>query len=276
MVEQYGVSIRQACGALLLQRSVYFYRSRKDEQALLRMRIKEIAYSRTYYGYRRIHTLLQREGHSVNVKRVYRLYREENLQMRGKKPKRRVQAQPRQERQEPQRPNHIWSMDFLSDALFTGEKLRILAIVDAFARLSPGMGVAFTYKACQVIQTLNKAVERYGIPSIIRVDNGPEFISKELDLWAYAHKVTLDFSRPGKPTDNAYIESFNSRFRQECLNQHWFLSLADAKSKIEDWWREYNSHRPHSSLGYKTPEEFIALARHSSEKEESKKTEFSH
>ena len=196
--------------------------------------------------------------------------------MRRHKPKRRVQAQPRQERVDPQHPNHIWSMDFLSDALFAGEKLRILAIVDTFTRLSPGMGVEFTYKACQVIQTLNKAIEMYGIPSIIRVDNGPEFISKELDLWAYAHQVTLDFSRPGTPTDNAYVESFNSRFRQECLNQHWFLSLEDAKNKVEDWWRDYNSHRPHSSLCYKTPEEFLALVRQSSENKEPNKKEFSH
>lgn len=106
---------------------------------------------------------------------------------------------------------------------------------------------------------MKQAVPEHGIPKFIRVDNGPEFVSKDLDLWAYANKVILDFSRPGKPTDHAYIESFNSRFRQECLNEHWFLSLADAKVKIMEWWREYNSHRPHSSLGYKTPEEFARL-----------------
>ena len=121
------------------------------------------------------------------------------------------------------------------------------------------MGVGFAYKGHDVVQTLEKAVQHHGYPKTLRIDNGPEFISKNLDLWAYAHKVTLDFSRPGKPTDNAFIESFNSRFRQECLNQHWFLSLEDAKRKIEDWWRDYNSHRPHSSLGYLTPREFAAL-----------------
>lgn len=110
-----------------------------------------------------------------------------------------------------------------------------------------------------MVQTLNQAVQKHGLPVYIRVDNGPEFISKDLDLWAYANKVTIDFSRPGKPTDNAYIESFNSRFRQECLNEHWFLNLEDARLKIVGWWGEYNAHRPHSSLGYKTPEEFANL-----------------
>lgn len=255
----YGVSIGQACKALDLHKSVYFYKSRKDEQAVLKQRIKEIAYSRVHYGYRRIHIMLQREGYIINHKRVYRIYNEQLLQMRTKKPRRRVQAKPRKDRVIPLKKNDIWSMDFVSDALFTGEKIRILTIVDAYTRESPSIGVGFTYKGYDVVQTLNQAVQKHGLPAYIRVDNGPEFISKELDLWAYANKVTIDFSRPGKPTDNAYIESFNSRFRQECLNEHWFLNLEDARLKIVGWWGEYNSHRPHSSLGYKTPEEFANL-----------------
>lgn len=170
--------------------------------------------------------------------------------MRRKKPKRRVQAKVREDRIIPICKNDVWSMDFVSDALFTGEKIRILTIVDAYTRESPGIGVGRNYKGADVVKTLMEAMKHHGIPKVLRVDNGPEFVSKELDLWAYAHKVTLDFSRPGKPTDNAYIESFNSWFRQECLNQHWFLSLEDATTKIKDWLREYNSHRPHSSLGY--------------------------
>ncbi len=255
----YGVSIRQACRTFQLHKSVYFYQSHKDEQALLKQRIKDIAHSRVHYGYRRIHTLLQREGYGINHKRVYRLYREEGLQMRTKKPKRRVQAKPRENKLIPSKKNDIWSMDFVADALFTGEKIRILTIVDAHTRESPGIGIGFTYKGHNVVQTLEQAVQQHGLPKVIRVDNGPEFVSKDLDLWAYAHKVLLDFSRPGKPTDNAFIESFNSRFRQECLNEHWFLSIEDARVKIVGWWREYNSHRPHSSLGYMTPEEFANL-----------------
>lgn len=126
----------------------------------------------------------------------------------------------------------------------------------AYTKESPSIGIGFTYKASDVVKTLEQAIERHGRPQAIRSDKGPEFISKELDLWAYHHKIILDFSRPGKPTDNCFIESFNSRFRQECLKEHWFLSLQDARVKIKAWWREYNSHRPHSSLGYLTPQEF--------------------
>lgn len=262
----YGVSLRQACQTFLLARSVYFYKSRSDEQALLRQKIKDIAQSRVHYGYRRIHTSLQREGYQVNHKRVYRLYVAQGLQMRTKKPKRRVQAKARQDRIMACQKNDIWSLDFVSDALFTGQKIRILTMVDIFTRQSPSIGIGLSYKGHDVVRTLNQAIEIHGIPKVLRIDNGPEFISRDLDLWAYRHQVILDFSRPGKPTDNAYIESFNSRFRQECLNQHWFLTLEDARLKIDAWWREYNSHRPHSSLGYKTPEEFAAFCALSTEK----------
>jgi putative transposase len=256
MCLHYGVSVRQACATFLVHRSAFYYRSRKSEQVVLKQRIKDIALSRNSYGYRRVHTHLLREGFRINHKRVYRLYCELSLQMRKKKPKRRIQAKAREDRLMPVKKNDIWSMDFVSDALFGGRKLRILTIVDVFTRESPLIGVGFTYKGHDVVQTLEEAVRQHGYPMTLRIDNGPEFISKDLDLWAYAHGITLDFSRPGKPTDNSFIESFNSRFRQECLNQHWFLSLEDAKKKIQDWWREYNSHRPHSSLGYLTPKEF--------------------
>ncbi len=179
--------------------------------------------------------------------------------MRKKKPKRRVQAKLREEIIEIKARNDCWSMDFVADQLFTGEKLRALTIVDIFTRQCPQIGVGFCYKSADVVSTLDKAVRLYGKPKAIRLDNGPEFIAKALDLWAYSHGVTLEFSRPDKTTDNAYIESFNSRFRQECLNQHWFLSLEDAKSKIEGWWREYNSQHPHSALGNMTPEEFTSF-----------------
>lgn len=146
----------------------------------------------------------------------------------------------------------------MADQLFNGQKLRCLTIVDNHTRICPAIGVRFRYTACNVVATLEEAVRKYGKPACIRVDNGPEFISKELDLWAYANQVTLDFSRPGKPTDNAFIESFNSRFRQECLNQHWFLSLEDACEKIKSWRKDYNEVRPHSSLGEQTPHSFTA------------------
>lgn len=243
----YKVSVRRACRLVWFRRATFLYQSRRPEQAYLRKRIKEIASEKPRYGYRRITILIRREGLAVNTKRVYRIYKEEGLQMRKKVPKRRVSPQLRQVRVPAARQTQCWSMDFVSDNLYNGQKRRCLTIVDNHTRISPAIGVRFRYTVCNVIETLNQAVQRYGTPECIRVDNGPEFISKELDLWAYARGVQLDFSRPGKPTDNAFIESFNSRFRQECLNQHWFLSLEDAQAKIKTWWKDYNEVRPHSA-----------------------------
>ena len=240
-----------------LSRSVWFCCSCKDEQVALRQRIRDLAASRTRYGYRRIHVLLQREGWPINHKRVYRLYCEMGLQMRHKTPRRRVQAKLSENRRPAEQRNDCWSMDFVADQTFDGQRLRILTIVDNFSRVSPAIGVRRKYTGYDVVRTLEDATRRHGMPGTIRLDNGPEFISKELDLWAYANQVTLDFSRPGKPTDNAFAEAFNARFRQECLNQHWFLTLADARQKIEDWRFEYNHFRPHSALGQKTPREYV-------------------
>jgi putative transposase len=254
----YKVSVRRACRLVRFRRATFCYQAKRPEQAYLRKRIKEIAAEKPRYGYRRIAILIRREGLPVNAKQVYRIYKEEGLQMRKKVPKRRVSPQLRQVRVPAAKQNQCWSMDFVSDNLYNGQKLRCLTIVDNHTRISPTIGVGFRYTACNVIETLNQAVNRYGKPECIRVDNGPEFISKELDLWSYARGVQLDFSRPGKPTDNAFIESFNSRFRQDCLNQHWFLSLEDAQEKIEAWRKEYNEVRPHSSLGDVSPHFFAA------------------
>lgn len=252
------MSVRRACTVLKSARSTYHYRSRRPSQAVLRKRIREIAETRVRYGYRRIHVLLRREGWQVNAKRVYRLYREQGLQLRNKTPKRKVSAKLREDRCPPAGPNEVWAMDFMSDHLFDGRRIRILTIVDAFSRLSPGIDVRFSYRGGDVVATLERVAELYGVPKSIRVDQGPEFISKDLDLWAYMNGVTLDFSRPGKPTDNAFIESFNGKFRAECLNASWFLSLEDARSKCEAWRIDYNEVRPHSSIGHKAP---IELAR---------------
>jgi putative transposase len=152
-------------------------------------------------------------------------------------------------------------MDFMSDELFNGRRIRLLTIVDNHTRESLAIYVGQRVRGCEVVEVLERIVKDQGRPRTIRVDNGPEFISKDVDLWAYWNHVTLDFSRPGKPTDNAYIESFNGRFRQECLNEHWFLSLDDARDKVEAWRRDYNEERPHSALGNATPEEYAALVK---------------
>jgi putative transposase len=250
---EWKVSIRRACAVLRARRSTYHYRHRRPEQTDLGKRIKGIAQTQVRYGYRRIHVLLRREGWQVNAKRIYRLYREMGLQLRNKTPKRRVKAKLREDRTVAKRCNEIWAMDFVHDQLATGRKLRVLTVVDLFSRFSPAVDPAFSNKSSDIVHTLERICQDGGYPKVIRVDQGSEFISRDLDLWAYQNEVTLDFSRPGKPTDNAFIESFNGTFRAECLNAHWLMSLADARQKIEDWRRDYNEVRPHNAIGNISP-----------------------
>jgi putative transposase len=241
-------------------RSTYQYRSRKDEQAALRIRIRDLAQARVSYGYQRIHVLLQREGWKVNHKRVYRLYREEGLTMRSKKPRRHVTACRRIYRTVATEPNEGWSMDFMSDELFDGRRLRLLTLVDNFTRESLAIEVNDHIGGYKVVEVLMQLGKERKLPKTIRVDNGPEFISKALDQWAYFNGVELDFSRPGKPTDNGLIEAFNGRLRQECLNESWFLSLGDAREKVETWRQQYNIDRPHGALGNMAPVEYALVA----------------
>jgi putative transposase len=244
---------------LQINRSLYVYKSIRGGQADLTHRIKQIAETRVRYGYRRIHVPLLREGWHVNPKRVYRLYRELGLQLRHKPQKRRVKAKLREDRTDAIRPNDTWAMDFVHDQLATGKKLRVLTVVDIFSKFSPVVDPRFSYRAEDVVMILEKVCGKTGYPKTIRVDQGSEFISRDLDLWAYHRGVVLDFSRPGKPTDNALVESFNGKFRAECLNTLWFMSLDDARRKMEAWLKDYNEARPHSAIGNKTP---ISLINH--------------
>lgn len=253
MCADWAVSIRKACGALRFDRSSYHYKSRRTDPAELKRRIKEICETRVRYGYRRVHVILLREGWDVSIKKVYSVYRAVGLQLRNKTPKRRVKVKLRDDRVEAAGPNDVWAMDFVHDQLALGTKLRILTIVDTHSRYCPATEARFRYRGEDVIQTLERVCRKVGYPRTIRVDNGSEFVSRDLDLWAYARKVTLDFSRPGKPIDNGFIEAFNSKLRAECLNAHWFMSLADAAEKLEDWRRHYNHARPHSAIGYNVP-----------------------
>jgi putative transposase len=224
-----------------------------DPQVPLRLRLRELATSRIAYGYRRLHVLLRREGWEINHKRVYRLYRAEGLSIRKKTPRRRVACVKREIRPAALSRNECWSMDFVSDQLFDTRRLRVLVVVENFTRECLALEASPRIRGIDVVATLERITAEQGFPKRIKVDNGPEFISKDLDRWAYWNKVELDFSRPGKPTDNALVESFNARFRLECLNQHWFMSLDDARMKLEAWQLEYNTDRPHSSLGYRSP-----------------------
>jgi putative transposase len=220
------------------------------------MRIRDIAAVRVRYGYKRICVLLRREGWQINHKRVYRLYCEEGLNLRVKKKRKRPGAALRIPRQQALGLNDTWSMDFAADSLFNGRRFRVLTVVDNFSRECLGVKVGQSLKGEQVVAVLDQVKRERGVPRSIRMDNGSEFVSKVLDKWAYDNQVVLDFSRPGKPTDNAFAESFIGSFRDECLNVNWFLSLEDACDRIEQWRQDYNDFRPHSSLEDLTPNEF--------------------
>jgi len=237
-------------------RTTQRYQSVADRREGLRLRLRELASSRPNWGYRRLTLLLRREGWPANHKLVYRLYKEEALGLRRKLPRRRVSAARRENVPVPSRCNETWSMDFMADQLYSGRPIRILTIVDSYSRESLALRVGYRLTGEDVAGVLNEVVRQRGIPTRIRVDNGTEFTSQAMDQWAYWHGVTLDFSRPGKPTDNGLIEAFNGRLRAECLNEHWFLNMADAQEKLDAWRDDYNGQRPHGSLENMTPEEF--------------------
>lgn len=199
--------------------------------------------------------LLRREGWSVNHKRTYRLYREQGLAVRRRKRKR-IGLTERQPMPIAQAPDQSWSMDYVADGLIDGRKLRTLNIVDDYTRECLAIEVDTSLPGARVVVVLERLAELRGLPSSITVDHGPEFESQALDAWAYKRGVRLAFIRPGKPVENAYVESFNGKFRDECLNEHWFMSMQHARSTIEAWRLEYNTERPHSSLDDLTPEEF--------------------
>ena len=256
----YEVSERRACRATGFPQSSHRYQSVRDDRAELRIRLRDLAASRVHYGYIRLHMLLRREGWQVNHKLVYRLYKEEGLRMRRKRPRRNRSCQVRVTRPASTVANENWSMDFMADQLFNGQRFRILTLVDNFTRESLAIEVGTRLTGDHVVQILEEVTKHRSAPATIRVDNGPEFISRSLDWWAYFNQVKLDFSRPGKPTDNAFIESFNGSLRAECLNQHWFLSLEDAQEKVSAWRKESNEQRPHSSLDQQTPRQFARNA----------------
>jgi putative transposase len=206
------VSIRRACAVLEVDTSTYHYKSRRPDQAPLAARIKAICETRVRYGYRRVQVLLRREGWAVNHKRTHRIYTELGLQLRSKAPKRRVTAKLREDRAPALRPNDVWAMDFVHDQLATGRRIRVLTVVDTFSRFSPVVEARFSYRAEDVVATLERVCRAVGYPRTIRVDQGSEFVSRDLDLWAYARGVTLDFSRPGKPTDTDVVDKLPRAF----------------------------------------------------------------
>jgi putative transposase len=257
---EFGLSERRACRLIGLHRSTSRYARKRGEDKDLRHRLRAWAARRPRWGYRMLHWQLGQDGIAVNRKRVYRLYREEGLRLRRRRRKH-VAAAPREKLPPATRPNERWSMDFMSDEFEDGRPLRLLNVVDDFTRESPGVEVGRSLPAVRVIECLERADEEYGLPETIVVDNGPEFASKALNAWAYRRGIQLHFIEPGKPVQNAFIESFNGTCRNECLNQEIFVDELDAERKIDAWRRHYNEERPHSALGNRTPAEFGRKAR---------------
>ena len=250
-----GLSERRACGLLRISASSFRYRSRRRAWPELRERLLALARERPRYGYRRLHVLLRREGYEVNHKRIHRLYRREGLMVR-RRLRKRIAAGKRVPLPMPSRPNERWSIDFMSDQLGDGRVFRTLNIVDDFTRECLAIEVDTSLSGGRVVRVLEGLCAVYGRPRALVMDNGPELTSKALDAWAYRNGVDLRFIQPGKPVQNCYVESFNGKFRDECLNEHWFASLEEAREVIEEWRQDYNQVRPHSSLGDLTPEQF--------------------
>ena len=252
----YQICERRACRIIRCARATYYYRSHRDPRTALRQRLREMAQARVRYGDRKIRVLLNREGWAVGKHLVYRLYREEGLTLRHQPPRRRKAVVVRAHRPPVTRPNDAWTLDFVADQLVDGRRFRALTVIDVYTRECVAIEVGQSLRGEHVVAVLNRLTVHRGTPRRLFCDNGSEFSSQLMDLWAYHNKVSIDVSRPGMPTDNAYVESFNATLRRECLHVHWFESLREAHDRIEVWRREYNESRPHRALQDRTPEEF--------------------
>ena len=262
--EEVGLSERRACGLIGMHRGSWRYQRRERNEGALRARLRELAAERPRFGYRRLYIFLRREKSEdgtlrwrVNHKRVYRLYREEGLAMQRRRRKR-FRAEARVPLTLPTGANELWTMDYTHDQLAGGRKFRTLNLMDGYTREALRIEPDTSLPGLRVVRVLEGLRERRGTPAAIQVDNGTEFTSRVVDQWAYQNQVALHFIERGKPTQNAFIESFNGKFRDECLNQNWFVDLRHAREVIEAWRVDYNTVRPHSSLRYLTPEEFAA------------------
>jgi putative transposase len=255
-VKQYAMAERRVCKLVGLDRSSYRYEPKPDHNAALRQELVNLARQKPRYGYRRLHALVTRRGFPVSAQRVYRLYRAEGLMVRRLKRKRLARVAVASHLM---RSNQEWALDFVSDALATGRGIRVLTVVDTFTRENLSLEVDVSLSSHRVTRVLEAVMERRGKPEAIRCDNGPELTSRHFLSWCEERKIQLIHIQPGRPMQNGHVESFNGRLRDECLNANWFRNLVDARGKIAAWRDEYNSERPHSSLGYRTPNEFAEV-----------------
>ena len=257
-MEQFQLSQRRACKLVGLQPCIFRYQNRRDPDTVIRERLKQLAQQHPRWGYRFLALRLRQEGHRINHKRVLRLYREEGLKLRPKKRRKVVSVQ----RVRPPATtgiNQKWSMDFVSDTLSCGRRFRALSIIDCHSRECLALEVDTSLSGQRVVRVLERLKETRGLPQVIQTDNGPEFTGHALDAWAYRNRVRLFFIEPGKPVQNAHIESFNGKLRNECLNLEWFVSLREAQEVIEQWRMDYNGFRPHSSLNNLPPEKWLQM-----------------
>jgi putative transposase len=257
--DEFAVSERRSCRVLEAARSSCQYKAAGREADGLAPRMRELAVARPRFGYRRLHVLLRRDGWCVNHKKVWRIYREEGLAVRRRKRKK-LAVGTRVIQGHPQRANQLWAMDFVSDSLATGRKFRTLNIVDAYTRECLAIEADTSLPGERVARVLDQVAITRDLPEVIVTDNGPEFAGTRFEAWALQKGVKVRFIRPGKPVENALVESFNGKFRDECLNESWFTTLADARERIEQWRVDYNRARPHSSPGNLSPEQFAASA----------------
>ena len=255
MIQAYGISRRRGCGLVGLRRSSLYYQGSKRPDGPLRDAIREVAGRRKRWGVPMIARYLRRKGWKDNYKRIERIYRQEGLQVRRRKRKK-MAAVARTPLEQTTRPNQVWAMDFVHDAAQGGRKIKLLTLIDCHTRECLAIEVDSSIGGHRVARVLEAIGAERGLPGQIRTDNGPEFTGNALEAWAYARGVKLDPIEPGKPSQNGYIESFNGTLRNECLNEHWFISMADARQIIEEWRVDYNEERPHSSLSDQPPAEF--------------------
>ncbi len=257
--DRFGLSLRRCCRLAQIARSTYLYDKRpNDDQAVLEA-MKGVLERNNKYGSGMIHLKLRQKGMEINHKRVERIYRENGLQLSVRRRRKKIAATSRVLSPIPQEPGKLWAMDFVTDSVGFQRKLKILTVIDPVTNKSPTIHTAFSITGNDLTRILSEACESQGYPEIIKVDNGPEFRSKEFDQWCYVNQIQIEYSRPGKPTDNANIESFNGTFRTECLNSHYFESGRTARRIIQNWWEEYNQERPQKRLNGMTPIEYESI-----------------
>ena len=257
LIGKHQVSQRRACEVLNVDRSTVRYRSKRTDDRDQRDAIKRVARERRRFGYRRINVMLHREGIYMNHKKLRRIHAEEKLQVRRRGGRKRALGT-RRPMEVPDGPNQRWSLDFVSDAFTDCRRFRILTVVDDFTKECVALVPDTSISGLRVTRELNKAIAERGMPKTIVSDNGTEFTSMAILEWVQNNGIDWHYIQPGKPTQNAFIESFNGKLRDECLNETLFTSLAEAKHELEYWKEDYNHHRPHSSLGYMTPNEFVS------------------